>query len=291
MQSSHWPAGMRWLKCFLLSATLTSMAWAERTQCDNQVSYNLKKHRSNISKTASKLLEVLKLHAHRAAIVARAGSELSSENFRRPAKQKYTHVGIAWQNSHNPQWQFTHLINVCEGANSKILVHSLEEFFDDDPHYYDFYVGVPSRKLQGAIADLLANTSRSLALHNSNYSKIANPFKTTYQNSNGWALNIIAAAQSDQRTIAAVLAHYSRANYQPSQVRIAWWRKLFASATMKNVTFRDHKGKNYPPDSWYYFVSAASLYNYIEATDEFIYKEETCHAMGCDIEVSAINSF
>ena len=284
-----------WLQCFLLGAALSalsSLAWAEQAQCSKKkISYSLKKHQSNIQATASKLLEVLNRHAYRAAIISRAGIDLSQEDFRHPVKQKYTHAGFVWRSSQEEQWQLKHLLNICRGPSSKIIVQSLEEFFDDNLHYYDFYVGIPSKKLQEALADTLADTSLSLTLHNSNYNKIANSYKATYQNSNGWILNVIAAAKSGHQTIEKVISHYKRVGYQPSQVRIAWWRRILVPIFSKNVTFNDHKKQNVPFDTWYNFVSAASLYNYIEAIDKLIYKEETCHSMGCDIELKTMNSF
>ena len=247
--------------------------------------YDLKKHEQHTRDMGLELLSYLNKNAHRAAIVARAGGDISDETFRNPPLQKYTHAGIVWKGSDDARWKFMHVLNICAGETSEIFIQSLVQFFNDDPYYYDFYVGVPSKEFQEKIADVLeSNVARKL--HNSQYSNIANPFNTVFQNSNTWVLNILASAQSGKNTINGVQDHYVENSYSPSQVEIGFFRGIGASF-VPNVSLSDHPSGN---GGWFDFVSAASLFKYLEQTDYQAVSEEVCLYKGCNLPLKVINN-
>ena len=247
--------------------------------------YDVVSHAQNAYDASFSLLEYLKTHAQRSAIVARAGSDMSKENFNSP--HKYTHVGIAWKSSEDGLWRFQHVLNVCAGPTSTLFVQNLVQFFDDGPHFYDFKIGIPSSELQEKIADVLESHLVNI-LHNPWYSNIANPFQNQYQNSNGWVLNMIASAQSGLQNIADVQNYLHQNNYTPSQVRVGWLRGKL-SAFSANATTRDHT-KEEKRKRWYRFVSAKSIFDYLEQTDPLAITDEICHQEGCNIPFSQLNS-
>ena len=247
--------------------------------------YDAEKHRKNIHDMALRLFEALEKNVGKVAIVSRAGSDLSGYRFRDPEKQKHTHAGVVWKHSRDGLWRFKHSLNVCAGTSSRIFVQNLVQFFNDDPHFYDIHVAAPSAGLQEKIARLLERKGAAERLHNPKYNNIANPFRTAYQNSNGWVLGVIASAQSGAGTFEEAQGHYRRAGYRPSQVRLGFLRQL-GSAFMANATLEDHPLK--PLGGWYDFVSAASLYRYLADTDTPPYRAEICHAAGCNVPVGTL---
>lgn len=255
------------------------------TEEQKQPDYDTASHAQNAYDSAFSLLEQLKTHAQRSAIVARAGADLSKENFSSP--QKYTHAGIAWKSSEDGLWRFKHILNVCAGPDSSLFVQNLVQFFDDGPHFYDFKIGVPSPQLQEKIADILESGLVN-TLHNPRYSNIANPFSNQYQNSNGWVLNIIAAAQSGLQNITSIQNYLYGNSYTPHQVRVGWLRGKLAVFTA-NAATRDHTRKE-KRSRWYNFVSAKSIFNYLDQTDHPVFIDEFCHQEGCNIPFSQLNA-
>ena len=267
--------------------SVTSAGGCDEESAKKQIDYDVHSHTQNAYNMAFSLLEYLKNHATRVAIVARAGSDLSKENFKSPEQQKYTHAGIVWKSLEDGLWRFKHILNVCAGATSSLFVQNLVQFFNDGPHFYDFKIGVPSLSLQEKIANVLESDLVN-SLHNPQYSNIANPFRNEYQNSNGWVLNIVVSAQSSLGRISYIQRYLYRNQYVPSQVRVGWLRGKL-SAFSANATIRDHTREE-KRRRWYNFVSAASVFNYLIQTDQSARIDEVCHPEGCNIPFSQLNA-
>ena len=252
----------------------------------SEPAYSLEKHRDNINTMALELYNYLDAHVARVAIVARSGGDISSENFRYPRNQKYTHAGLAWKSSQDGKWRFRHVLNVCAGSSSEIFIQSLAHFFNDDPHFYDFVIAVPSEDLQEKIAAIIEDDTAVDNFHNPRYSNVANPFARRYQNSNGWILNILAAAESGARTIGEAMDYYTRMNYRPSQVEIGFLRRLGVDF-VDNAHLDDHPSGH---GGWFNFVSAESLINYLKQRGKLISRDDICHPSGCNIPLKRINN-
>ena len=246
----------------------------------------LERHRVNAHDMALGLLDFLEENARMVALVSRAGSDLSEYRFRDPKRQKYTHAGFAWKNSGDGRWRFKHALNVCGGPSSQLFVQSLVQFFDDDPHFYDLRIAIPSLALQEGIVEVLVDESASRRLHIPKYSSIANPFRAQYQNSNGWVLAVIASAQSGRRAYREVQGYYRKAGYRPSRVKLGLLKTLGAGF-IPNATTRDHRLRLF--GGWYRFVSAASLERYLTKTDRLLERTEICHRRGCNIPAVTLN--
>ena len=256
--------------------------------CENasEPEYDVERHRDNVHDMALGLLDFLVRNARRAAVVSRAGADLSKNRFRNPRKQKFTHTGLVWKSSRDGLWRFKHVLNVCAGPTSELFVQSVVQFFDDEPFRYDIHVAVPSEKLQEGIAAVLEDEAASRRLHNRKYSNIANPFRAEFQNSNGWALAVIAAAQSGLETYPELQANYRKAGYAPSKVKVGFVKKLGAGF-VSNATLRDHPPRLF--GGWYEFVSSASVHRYLADTDRLVIARELCHPTGCDIPLTTLN--
>ena len=250
--------------------------------------YDIQSHYFHASETGLTLLNYLTANVHSAAIIARAESDISNETFRNPVRQKYTHTGIVWKDTKTGVWQIKHVLNTCKGRTSVLVSTSLPQFFNDDPYpyYYDFHVSLPSKELQDKIVDIL-ESEVAKNLHNHRYNQIANPFNTSYQNSNTWVLNVIAAAQSGETTIKEVQDYYkNQGKYLPSQTEMNVIKR-FQHFFDRNITLEDHPSTE--GHNWFNFVSAASLLKYMEQTDKLTVQQEICFYQGCNIPLSIIN--
>ena len=145
---------------------------------------------------------------------------------------------------------------------------------------------VPSEKLQEGIAAVLEDETASRRLHNPRYSNVANPYRAEFQNSNGWGLAIVAAAQSGRTTVPELQAHYRRAGYVPSRVKVGFLKKLGAGF-VPNATLRDHPPRLF--GGWYEFVSSASVHRYLADTDRLVIARELCHPAGCNLPLATLN--
>ena len=254
-----------------------------------KVDYNLKKHEINIKIMAKKLLDYLQHHVERTAIIARAGFDMSDRQFRQPIKQKYSHAGFIWKDGRDNQWYVKHMLNICNGPSSKISIESLEEFFDDDPYFYDFRIIVPSEELQVKMANVLESKHSTTSLHNPRYSKISNPLSTDYQNSNEWVISVIAAAQSGLTTLGSVQKFYRENEYLPSRVFISGIEQFGIPFMYDNITLEDHPQSKGHEELWIQFSSAASIFHYIEKTDTPLGQREICHEQGCNLPLDILN--
>ncbi len=266
--------------------------------------YNLESHTKNMHSAALALFNYLDKNVEKLALVARVGGDLSIEQFKNPSQPKYTHVGLVWKSSEDGKWRFRHVLNICRGPSAQIFVQNLAEFFNDEPHFYDVRVGIPSVHLQNKIARILEN-GFSHVVFIPQYSNIANPFHIKYQNSNGWVLNVVAMAQSSKIISANNTAKNQSANlhsnlelikklqqyygkaYVPSRAFVTGMRQFGAGLFVSNVAFDDHSS-NEIQNNWFNFVSVESVFQYLKKTDHFI-DTEICHQGMCNQLVSELN--
>lgn len=111
----------------------------------------------------------------------------------------------------------------------------------------DFFMGVhelragiiiPTPELQRRLLSVISSNTYK-ALHNSNYSVIANPFNTTFQNCTEHTLDVINAAiygTSDRKKLKAA----AREHFQPQEITINPFKLLIGSMFTEDVATRDH---------------------------------------------------
>ncbi|PRC93296.1 DUF2145 domain-containing protein [Solimicrobium silvestre] len=169
------------------------------------------------------------------AIIARVGQDLSKYNLR------YSHLGLVYREP-NGRWNVLHELNQCGTAESSLFNEGLGNFFMDDVFAYETMLIIPNEDQQKKLKELI-DTKVALQLHDAHYNMLAFPFSTKYQNSNQWALELLAAGQSKDIVITnrgQAQNWLKLAGYQPSELNIPALTRLGARMFRANVAFDDH---------------------------------------------------
>lgn len=172
------------------------------------------------------------------ALIARAGQNLSQYGVR------YSHFGFAWRDHPKGAWRVMHELNQCGTAASEIYDDGLGNFFLDDLWKMEALILIPGESTQQHLAALFS-TRKHLALHDGHYNMVAYPFSTRYQNSNQWALEVIAAAEARDAVITTreqAQQWLKMAGYQPTELKLDALTRLGARVSKANIAFDDHPG-------------------------------------------------
>lgn len=170
------------------------------------------------------------------ALVGRAGQDLSKWNLR------WSHLGIAWRDHPQGRWLIVHMLNQCGTARSELFNEGLGNFFLDDMHRFEALVLVPSAGTQRRLATLLSS-GLPRQMHEPRYNMVAYAYSTEYQNSNQWALELLASASAADLPIATrpeAQAWLKAARYRPTTAEIPTFTRLGARMFRANVAFDDH---------------------------------------------------
>jgi hypothetical protein len=185
---------------------------------------------------ALKTRDTLDQAGARVALLGRVGADLSEYGLR------YSHAGFVWRDHPKGRWFVIHELNHCATAHSEVFDEGLGNFFLDDPLAYEALLVIPSSGVQEQLARLLSSSIPD-RLHQHAYSMIAHPWATSYQNSNQWMLEVLAAAlaptgavNSRSQAQAWLKAH----DYLPSEIRLSPLTRLGARLFSANVRFDDH---------------------------------------------------
>jgi hypothetical protein len=170
------------------------------------------------------------------ALIGRSGQNLEKYGVR------YSHFGFVWRDHPKGRWSVIHQLNHCGTADSAIYDQGLGNFFLDDLWRMEAVVLVPNPETQSRLAALLAKGDH-LHLHTSRYNMLAYAFSTRYQNSNQWALEVLAKAESRDATISTrgeAQQWLRLVGYAPQEIRLDALTRLGARVTRANVSFDDH---------------------------------------------------
>jgi hypothetical protein len=203
------------------------------------------------------LFERLEATRSEVAIVARIGTDQSKRGIR------YTHAGLAWRDHPKGRWFFVHELNHCGTGTSQLFDDGPVDFFLERPFRYDAWVVVPAPELQRSIVALLRD-GVDRDLHEPAYNAIAHPFRTRFQNSNQWLLELVALAlePGGARTRAAAQRILERRGFEPQRVRLGFFERVGAH-NMDNVSLADHDRQELR-DGGYLYVSVDSLVAFLE---------------------------
>lgn len=191
------------------------------------------------------------------AFVARIGSDQSKRGIR------YTHAGLAWRDHPAGRWHFIHLLNHCGSDASELFDDGPVDFFLERPFRYDALVLVPKTELQHAIVRRL-HQGADRALHEKRYNAIAHPFRTRFQNSNQWLLEIVALALEPEAPLSREAAQRAleRRGFEPERVRLGFFERV-GTHRMGNVSLKDHS-RSERRDGGFVYVSVRSLRRFLE---------------------------
>jgi hypothetical protein len=190
---------------------------------------------------AYKLHQRLEALQPRMALVGRVGQDLSKYGLR------YSHIAFVQKDATSGQWRVTHLLNGCGSNQSALWQEGLAHFFLDDLFAYEALLIIPSPALQDKLLSLVSNSDSILAMHQPLYNMLAYPFSDKYQNSNQWALELLAQALSQQAGLNPPITTRKQAqqwlkltSYEPSTLKLSTFTRLGARMFRANVAFDDH---------------------------------------------------
>ena len=145
---------------------------------------------------ARKVTDKLDESGSRVALVARVGQDLSKY------KLRFSHLGFVVRNHPEGQWSVVHDLNLCGTDVSQLYVQGVGNFFSDDLHEYEAAILVLPAELQRKLEPVLVSATQMKRLHEPKYSVVAYPFNTLYQNSNQWALEVLASVMAPEGDVA-----------------------------------------------------------------------------------------
>jgi hypothetical protein len=170
-------------------------------------------------------------------VLARAGQDLSRWRLR------WSHLGFAYRDTggDKPVWRVVHKLNACGTAQGDLHRQGLGEFFLDRPHRYEAAFVVLSPAAQAALKPVLRDNARLVAMHTPAYNMVAYPWSTQYQQSNQWALEVLAGAMNPGLTSRREAQRWLQARaYEPTVLSIDTFTRLGARVGMAHIAFDDH---------------------------------------------------
>ena len=182
---------------------------------------------------ATRTAKALDATGAQVVVIARAGQDLSRWRLR------YSHLGWAVK---SPQgWRVVHKLNHCGSARADLYRQGLAEFFMDDLHDPVAAYAVPTPAVQAALQPLLADDFRAGQLHEPAYNMVAYPWAQRYQQSNQWAIEMLALAlepSASSRPRAQAWLRFK--GYEPTVLRIPAFTRLGARVGSAHIAFDDH---------------------------------------------------
>ena len=185
---------------------------------------------------ADKAREALDASGAEVAIIARSGQDLSKYHLR------YSHLGFVVREHPAGPWTVVHELNECATADSTLYAQGLGTFFLDDMFRYETLIVLPDPAVQKRLKVLLSGDA-PMRMHETRYSVVAFPFSTRYQNSNQWALELLAMASAPEGQVtdrAQAQAWLRAQGFVPTTLQIDAMQRLGARMFRANVAFDDH---------------------------------------------------
>jgi hypothetical protein len=189
----------------------------------------------NALRLALKTRDALDASGAEVVLVGRVGQDLSKYRLR------YSHLGFVWRDHPEGRWIVVHELNQCGTANSGLFNEGLANFYLDDVFAWEGIILVPSEPIQGKIVACLRE-GLFIRLHEPNYNTLAYPFSTQYQNSNQWALEVLADAMAPSLLTGRGQAQqWLKTNaYMPTTLEIPAMTRLGGRMFRANIAFDDH---------------------------------------------------
>jgi len=220
---------------------------------------------------ANKLYQHVEASSEQLVLVARIGSDVSEYGL------KYTHAGVLLRHHSAGSWLFVHALNRCGTDKAALYNEGLMNFFLDDLFQPEALVIYLDAHLQQAVLNLIRQ-GLAPRFQETHYSAIAHPFSNDYQNSNGWVLELLAAAQMPylpgDRT--AIHAFLKKQGYQGDEIKVSLLERIGADLFTANVHFDDH-----PEEAdlrrRYKVVSVRSILRYLQRSHTAQTKTILCH--------------
>ena len=178
------------------------------------------------------------------AIVARMGRDPKVL----PRGVKYTHVSF-WVYSNitradGSTGQGYQAFNLYQDADNKMrssLVQDSPADFFAGAHRLDAGIIIPDKRLQKKLLGVIASPTYA-ALHNANYSVLANPNTNQFQNCTEHTLDVMMASLYDTRSVPQIKANIA-AHFEPQTIAVGGIKRLLAPVASQALTTSDHGTK------------------------------------------------
>ena len=169
-------------------------------------------------------------------LIARIGQDLSKYRL------TYSHVAFAVRAHPDGAWSVVHKLNTCGTATSALYDEGMVNFFMDSPVRYQAGIWRLQLAAQARLKNALLG-KKAADYQEPNYSLVAYPFSTRYQNSNGWVLEVLAyalAPEDEANTRRSAQAWLKSSGYVPTELELGTLTRLGARMTKANISFDDH---------------------------------------------------
>jgi len=174
-------------------------------------------------------------------IAARSGQDLTRYGL------NHSHLAFLLRDTRG-NWQVVHLLNRCQSNTSLLYREGLVNFIGETAEKpTGLRIGILAAPIRAALAQLLAEPAhQARRLHQPRYSAVAYPWRTDFQNSNQWILEVTAAAMAqtaEGRTLdnrKDSTAWLQQQGYRPSRPSTGLIKRLGARFLLKNATTTDH---------------------------------------------------
>lgn len=197
------------------------------------------------------------------ALVGRIGLNLSEFG------QRYSHLGVALRDHVRNRWQVVHLFNPCGKGESEIQLQPLEKFYETDLFEYEALLVLPTYANQVRMRNAFMNPVTAKVLHQKAYNLIAHPFRTEFQNSNQWVLEMMALSldgTGQARDRAGAQRWLQAQRFEPGDVRIPNTRRTAARLFSPHVRFSDHTQDEYEKQT-YLVVTVEAITRFLSQVD------------------------
>ena len=190
---------------------------------------------------SNKVQHELAASGARVAIVARTGRDPADL----PDGIRYTHVAY-WVYSHITKtdgstgygYQVYNLYQTADDLTVSKLVQDTPADFFAGAYKLDAGIIIPDPRLQEKLLRTIASPTYS-ELHNANYSVLANPSNTRFQNCTEHTLDVLFASLYDTTDRAQIKANIG-AHFTPQTIEIGGFKRALAPALSGDLRTSDH---------------------------------------------------
>lgn len=187
---------------------------------------------------AQRTQETLEALGQKVVVLARAGQDLTKYGVH------YSHVGLAYRQPDGKGghvWRVVHKLNRYGTAEAALYRQGLGEFFLDDLWRYEAAFSMPAPDVQDKLLPMLQDDRQAAKMHRKPYSLVSYAWGKTYQQSNQWAIETLAAAlEPSVRSRAQAQAWLQWRDYRPATLKLGALTRLGGRLGAANVAFDDH---------------------------------------------------
>jgi hypothetical protein len=182
---------------------------------------------------AERTVKRLDESGEKVVVIARVGQNLQEYGLR------YSHLGLAYKDG--DVWRVLHKLNQCGTDKASIYREGIGDFFLDTPFEYIAGVMTLRKDVQQRLLPLLQEPYLAASIHTRAYSMVAYPWATDYQQSNQWAIELMAVAMGARGASRDAAQDWLKsAGYEPTELHVSTLQRLGARLTTANVSFDDH---------------------------------------------------